>query len=152
MAFEVARAYDENKNLVPLYILTDGEVPEVSPGFDAVVSSLKVVSQTTVITIVITSNSSNPTGGFVNTPQTGLAGSWNSRALRFIIDNNSQFNIKVSGNIVFNLSNAEYGIGIPNTSVSANSSATTSDVYDIGVNDNFSMNNLHVECIVSINS
>lgn len=152
MAFEVARAYDENKNLVPLYILTDGEVPEVNPGFVALVSSFEVVSQTTVVTIVITSNSSNPTGGFVNTPQTGLYGSWNSRALRFIIDNSSQFNIKVSGNIVFNLSSDEFAIGIPNTPVLANSSATTSDVDDVGLNDNYPMANLHVECIVSINS
>ena len=59
MAFEVARAYDENKNLVPLYILTDGEVPEVSPGFDVSASS----NVDGNITIQITVTSSNPTGG-----------------------------------------------------------------------------------------
>lgn len=61
MAYQVAQAYDEDKNLVPLYILTDGEVPEVSPGFDVVTSG----NADTEFTTVITANSSNPTGGSV---------------------------------------------------------------------------------------
>lgn len=56
MAYQVAQAYDENKNLVPLYVLTDGEVPEVSPGFDALVNDEG---------ISITATSTNPTGGLI---------------------------------------------------------------------------------------
>lgn len=59
MAYEIARAYDADKNLVPLYVLSDGELPEVSPGF-----AVSAVSDTERnITIQITATSSNPTGG-----------------------------------------------------------------------------------------
>lgn len=87
MAFEVARAYDENKNLVPLYVLTDGEVPEVSPGFD--------ITATNYDNIIITANSSNPAGGTIeNVYEITSAGS-----IMYINDvnviNNSIFRLKV---------------------------------------------------------
>lgn len=87
MAYQVAQAYDENKNLVPLYVLTDGEVPEVSPGFN--------VTATNYDNIIITAYSSNPTGGTVeNVYERTSAGS-----IMYINDvnviNNSIFRLNV---------------------------------------------------------
>lgn len=63
MAIEAARAYDENKNLVPLYILTDSDpiYDPVTPGF--VYSAEADSSGNYTSRLTITSNSKNPTGG-----------------------------------------------------------------------------------------
>ena len=91
MALEVARAYDENKNLVPLYILTDGEVPEVSPGFDISASS----DTERNITIQITVTSSNPTGGNAVTP-TPIGYAPSSQGTKTItIYNKTKYNLSV---------------------------------------------------------
>lgn len=82
MAYQVAQAYDENKNLVPLYVLTDGEVPEVSPGFSATRNAAF---------IYIVATSTNPVGGdvFIETAiQISSATT---------IYNQSNFKISVSG-------------------------------------------------------
>ena len=66
MAIEVARAYDEDKNLVPLYILTDSYpiYDPVTPGF--VWESSADVSEVNTSHLVISANSKNPTGGDMN--------------------------------------------------------------------------------------
>ena len=96
MAFEVARAYNEDKNLVPLYVLTDGEIPEVSPGF---VASLSNVSSGDTITyyLSITNNSSNPAGGLVS--KTGTSGDIAFGRKNIILVNNSPFTIVVNGTL-----------------------------------------------------
>ena len=87
MAFEVARAYDENKNLVPLYILTDGEVPEVSPGFD--------VTSQGGSTFIVTSYSSNPTGGSFKDVYKRENASMGINITNITVQNNSNFTIRV---------------------------------------------------------
>ena len=91
MAFEVARAYDENKNLVPLYVLTDGEVPEVSPGFDVSASS----DTERNITIQITVTSSNPTGGNAVTPTPISYASSTQGTKTITIYNKTKYNLSV---------------------------------------------------------
>ena len=81
MAYQVAQAYDEDKNLVPLHILTDGEVPEVSPGFSAIAANA---------TVTITQTSTNPTGGTLD------LGTFDLINNTWRIENLSQFTIKVS--------------------------------------------------------
>lgn len=65
MALEVARAYDENKNLVPLYILTDNDpvYDPVTPGFLVTTDTASPVSDSKVY---VTNNSMNPAGGQIN--------------------------------------------------------------------------------------
>lgn len=87
MAYQVAQAYDENKNLVPLYVLTDGEVPEVSPGFE--------VSATSYDNIVITSNSSNPTGGNFESVYKRESSGLGTTIDNVNVINNSMFKLKV---------------------------------------------------------
>lgn len=88
MAYQVAQAYDEDKNLVPLYILTDGEVPEVSPGFSAIAANA---------TVTITQTSTNPTGGTLDLGDMELIkNTWK-------IENLSQFTIKVSMSMLDNV-------------------------------------------------
>lgn len=94
MAYQVAQAYDEDKNLVPLYILTDGEVPEVSPGFSAIAGSAKVT---------ITQTSTNPTGGTID------LGELNTTSNTWRIENLSQFTIKVSMSFVSSTSESSTG-------------------------------------------
>ena len=102
MAFEVARAYDENKNLVPLYILTDGEVPEVSPGFDFVVS----YKSSTSYDLTIVSNSSNPTGGVISKDvNLSITNSGNNCTIN--VANDSDFNVSVSMDIIAGLTGNE---------------------------------------------
>lgn len=61
MALEVARAYDADKNLVPLYILTDGDqvYDPVTPGFELI--SLTFENPYIPFNVIV--NSKNPTGG-----------------------------------------------------------------------------------------
>ena len=65
MALEVARAYDADKNLVPLYILTDGDpvYDPVTPGFIVTGDTESPVSDSKVY---VTNNAMNPTGGQIN--------------------------------------------------------------------------------------
>lgn len=91
MAYQIAQAYDENKNLVPLYVLTDGEVPEVSPGFEMLVVS---ASEWGNIEVSIVSNSTNPTGGVI-TDSTPISIRANGD-INITVYNNSEFNIVVS--------------------------------------------------------
>lgn len=87
MAYQIAQAYDENKNLVPLYVLTDGEVPEVSPGFD--------VTATSYDNVVVTATSSNPVGGAFEDVYTVNGGSLGYTVSKVTVNNNSPFKIKV---------------------------------------------------------
>lgn len=94
MAYQVAQAYDEDKNLVPLYILTDGEVPEVSPGFSAIAANAIVT---------ITQTSTNPTGGTLD------LGELYTTSNTWRIENLSQFTIKVSMSFVSSSSESSTG-------------------------------------------
>lgn len=64
MALEVARAYDENKNLVPLYIATDSDpvYEPVTPGFIWTFDNYGSTNSPD-LRLIITSNALNPTGG-----------------------------------------------------------------------------------------
>lgn len=102
MALEVARAYDENKNLVPLYILTDGDIPEVTPGFDFVVS----YKSSTSYDLTIVSNSSNPTGGVISKDvNLSITNSGNNCTIN--VANDSDFNVSVSMDIIAGLTGNE---------------------------------------------
>ena len=91
MAIEVARAYDSDKNLVPLYILTDSDpiYDPVSPGFDTELQKNDKL-------ITVTASSKNPTGGNITVigasnfyaSYKGVSGTWK-------VINNSSFDIKV---------------------------------------------------------
>ena len=107
MAFEVARAYDENKNLVPLYILTDGEVPEVSPGFDFTVNS----SNETTFTVYVVNESTNPTGGVVTViMDEDSIRIDNDASGTFTVYNHSIFTISVSLSVVRKSGSASGGL------------------------------------------
>ena len=91
MPYEVARAYDENKNLVPLYVLYDGEVPEVSPGFDFSLASIN----STTFNLFVTNTSTNPVGGTV-TISSSVDGADSGETGTFTLYNNSDFTISVA--------------------------------------------------------
>lgn len=91
MPYEVARAYDEDKNLVPLYVLYDGEVPEVSPGFDFSLTSIN--SKT--FNLFVTNTSTNPVGGTV-TISSSVDGADSGETGTFTLYNNSDFTISVA--------------------------------------------------------
>lgn len=102
MAIEVARAYDEDKNLVPLYILTDSDpiYDPVTPGFVYTAEADPSGSYTSRLTI--TSNSKNPTGGdmmngagYISLPTAGAVSSA-STVIVVIIENISTFSIRAS--------------------------------------------------------
>lgn len=61
MAYQVAQAYDENKNLVPLYVLTDGDpvYEPTTPGFELIPLSF----DNPYIPFNVIVNSKNPVGG-----------------------------------------------------------------------------------------
>lgn len=61
MALEVAHAYDENKNLVPLYIVTDSDpvYEPTTPGFELIPLSF----ESPYIPFNVVVNSKNPVGG-----------------------------------------------------------------------------------------
>ena len=61
MALEVAHAYDDNKNLVPLYIVTDSDpvYEPTTPGFELIPLSF----ENPYIPFNVVVNSKNPTGG-----------------------------------------------------------------------------------------
>ena len=71
MALEVAHAYDENKNLVPLYIVTDSDpvYEPTTPGFDYSVYN----PDNSTCTLIIISNSLNPTGGSLVSEETNVS-------------------------------------------------------------------------------
>lgn len=102
MALEVARAYDENKNLVPLYIATDSDpvYDPVTPGFAFGVYSY---SNEYDIDITIINNAMNPTGGDIpstnieNLPYSVLA---SAKTVNINCVNNSNFDIMISINMV----------------------------------------------------
>lgn len=68
MAYQVAQAYDENKNLVPLYVLTDGEIwnnyPETSNAFtfNLISQSGESGGNNQEYNYVISANAVNPVG------------------------------------------------------------------------------------------
>lgn len=95
MPYEVARAYDEDKNLVPLYVLYDGEVPEVSPGFDVVSARGSSTSNTVYYDISITTSSSNPTGGSVESSNLVTIGNYNYTC-QITVHNTTTFNLIVT--------------------------------------------------------
>lgn len=113
MAYQIAQAYDENKNLVPLYVLTDGEVPEVSPGFEMLVVS----SEWGNIEVSIVSNSTNPTGGVI-TDSTPISIRANGD-INITVYNNSEFNIVVS----MSFENTKFAIDTGNPSTIASGSS-----------------------------
>lgn len=66
MALEVARAYDADKNLVPLYILTDGDqvYDPVTPGFTWAFDNYgETLNSPADLVFSIISDAMNPTGG-----------------------------------------------------------------------------------------
>lgn len=102
MALEVARAYDSNKNLVPLYILTDSDpvYDPVTPGFEFNVYSY---SGEPVIDIVVINDSMNPTGGNMEASTTIEDLSYSlpngSTKIKLNCVNNSNFDILISINM-----------------------------------------------------
>lgn len=94
MALEVARAYDENKNLVPLYILTDGDpvYDPVTPGF--IVTSGNE-NTTDNIEIYINNNAMNPTGGDMGSVDFDLNFLRANTNPVVVLINNSNFKITV---------------------------------------------------------
>lgn len=119
MAYQVAQAYDEDKNLVPLYILTDGEVPEVSPGFDVSANS----DNDENITIQITATSSNPTGGNAVTPNPVVYRPSTEGAATITIYNKTKYNLSVLVSSEFERFYIESGNPI---TIQANSNGTLS--------------------------
>lgn len=105
MALEVARAYDENKNLVPLYILTDDDpvYEPVSPGFVWSFDNYGSTNDPNVV-LNISNNAMNPTGGALTVSSdyeemsTGISTNINNVSIR--INNNSSFDIIVSSLII----------------------------------------------------
>lgn len=122
MPYEVARAYDKDKNLVPLYVLYDGEVPEVSPGFDVTASSSNL--------ILISSNSSNPTGGNFDKIYGRDSASTGTTINTIKIYNNSAFHI----NVVVGVSNSSAECDMqPNSNTVLNINAGSLYAYWINV-------------------
>ena len=102
MALEIARAYDADKNLVPLYILTDGDpvYDPVTPGFIYDIDNYGDSPDTDAnLTLNIMSDAMNPTGGTVldDTIQVHLSDSINGNSLvRVYINNQTSFDLKVT--------------------------------------------------------
>lgn len=106
MALEVARAYDENKNLVPLYIATDSDpvYDPVTPGFIYQFDNY-AESSTDVADLVLNvmANAMNPSGGELSIINEGTRISFTTEisetknpTITLKINNQSNFDIKVS--------------------------------------------------------
>ena len=105
MAIEVARAYDEDKNLVPLYILTDSDpiYDPVTPGFAYSANVDPAGDYASHLSII--NDSKNPTGG--NMIESGSTNVLFPMAFRYTIgnqvkltiDNMSLFNITIYLNL-----------------------------------------------------
>ena len=152
MAFEVARAYDENKNLVPLYILTDGEVPEVTPGFTAVVSGVDKVGGKTIITVIIAQTSSNPSGGLADSDVNESYFSWDKDNITVKIYNNSDFNLTVGGYIRFSLSSSGFiSLKVDTITISSHSNVDC-DLGSSSYSDSYSMYKLSAVLTIQRNN
>lgn len=99
MAIEVARAYDEDKNLVPLYILTDSDpiYDPVTPGF--VYGASADVSENYTSHLIITANSKNPTGGDMK----GDSSDYVMFPLRFSYNKNDHVELSIENSSTFNI-------------------------------------------------
>lgn len=93
MPMVVASAYDENKNLVPLYVAVDGDdfpYQPVSPGLAVNITDDR-------LGVILTATSLNPTGGFFEMSGNGIA---------YTRSNNTdwqQFDVKFINNTPFTL-------------------------------------------------
>lgn len=153
MAFEVARAYDENKNLVPLYILTDGEVPEVTPGFTTVVSGVDKVGGKTIITVIIAQTSSNPSGGLADSDVNESYFSWYKDNITVKIYNNSDFNLTVGGYIRFSLRNSSEFISLKVDTITISSHSNVDcDLGSVSYTDSYSMYKLSAVLTIQRNN
>ena len=115
MALEVARAYDADKNLVPLYILTDGDpvYDPVTPGFTMSYNKTynndsPSSNEENYFNIIVTSTGLNPTGGSISIPSDFYI--WNKDGgnyvvftanVHFTILNTSKFNIECVLNLSY---------------------------------------------------
>lgn len=105
MALEVARAYDENKNLVPLYILTDDDpvYEPVSPGFIWSFDNYGESNNPNLV-LSISNNAMNPTGGALTiSPDyeemtNGIDAEFDNASIR--INNDSSFDIVISSFVI----------------------------------------------------
>lgn len=105
MALEVARAYDENKNLVPLYILTDDDpvYEPVTPGFIWSFDNYGSSSNPNLV-LNISNNAMNPTGGALTVSSdyeemtNGIDAEFDNASIR--INNNSSFDIIISSFVI----------------------------------------------------
>ena len=152
MAYQVAQAYDEDKNLVPLYVLTDGEAPEVSPGFVTVVSGVDVVSSETIITVLIAQTSSNPSGGLADSDVNESAFSWSRDSVTVRIYNNSDFNLTVGGYIQFSLTSGDpLALNIDNIIISSDSNVDC-DLGRLSYTDSYNMHNMSAVLTIQRNN
>ena len=149
MALEVARAYDENKNLVPLYILTDGDpvYDPVTPGFIYDMDNYGDSPDTDAnLTLNIMSDAMNPTGGTIldNMIQVHLSDSIDGNSLvRVYINNQTSFDLKVTAKFRVPISGYNIytynfsGISVPNnTSLLVDSNFRAYDDFSLIYFDN----------------
>ena len=104
MPMVVAKAMDDNKNLVPLYVAVDGDdfpYDPVTPGFIMTVFKGSYTSEYKGGQIVISTNSKNPTGGNITIPSDnnlckgGGSASYNGLSIDSIIYNDTNYTINV---------------------------------------------------------
>ena len=113
MAYEIARAYDSDKNLVPLYVMSDGEIwnnyPETPNAFKIINVGLEGnPNENQTLIVSITSDAMNPVGGqtienleYPMFKQTSY--SWNTGITAKIkIINDLNFNLRCSFTLTFN--------------------------------------------------
>lgn len=130
MALEVARAYDADKNLVPLYILADGDpvYDPVTPGFTWVFDNYgETLNSPAELVFSIISDAMNPTGGNVTLDgerSLFTTAIWKTAnpTVTLKIKNQTHFDIKISLNCI-----------IENSYYSA-SAFRYNDVYTININ------------------
>ena len=149
MALEVAHAYDENKNLVPLYIVTDSDpvYEPTTPGFVYDMDNYGDSPDTDAnLTLNIMSNAMNPTGGTIldDTIQIPLSDSINAHSLvRVYINNQTSFDLKVTTKFrvqILGYNTRTYnfsGISVPNnTNLLVNSDFRAYDDFSLIYFDN----------------
>lgn len=95
MALEVAHVYDENSNLVPLYIITNSD-----PVFEPEIPGFSILVNDSGQSVIISASSPRPLGGEL-TPSNGIlirtADTYGSNwaDIDVSISNNSSYNLRV---------------------------------------------------------
>lgn len=161
MALEIAHAYDDNKNLVPLYIVTDSDpvYEPTTPGF--IINVDKPSDLSGAFRILITNSAMNPTGGeldvYNNTYSAYEGADMSQRTASVKVDNQSNFDIILNcGRITWYVSDTYRGaeFELVNVQLSPNSStlvpAKESDFFSnyIHPNDVTFMKNLIIQRVL----